>query len=67
VVLFSAPAAWACTTFLAQHAGQPVFGKGYDWDQGAGLVVTNARGLQRTGGQHKADIIARLRVRDGGP
>jgi choloylglycine hydrolase len=48
VVLFPAPAVWACTTFLAQHAGQPAFGKDYDWDQSAGLVVTNPRGLQKT-------------------
>ena len=46
--MFAAPAVWACTTFLASHAGQPVFGKDYDWIQSAGLVVTNPRGLQKT-------------------
>ena len=48
VTMLVAPAVWACTTFLASHAGQPVFGKDYDWIQGAGLVVTNPRGLQKT-------------------
>jgi MYXO-CTERM domain-containing protein len=48
VAMFAAPAVWACTTFLASHAGQPVFGKDYDWIQSAGLVVTNPRGLQKT-------------------
>ena len=37
-----------CTTFLAQHAGQPVFGRNYDWNVGAAIVVMNPRGLQKT-------------------
>jgi penicillin V acylase-like amidase (Ntn superfamily) len=41
-------AARPCTTFLAMHAGQPVFGKDYDWNESAGLVVANPRGLQKT-------------------
>jgi penicillin V acylase-like amidase (Ntn superfamily) len=41
-------AAWPCTTFLAQHDGQPVVGKDYDWSQNAGLVVSNPRGLKKT-------------------
>jgi penicillin V acylase-like amidase (Ntn superfamily) len=36
-----------CTTFLAEHTGQPVFGKDYDWSQQAGLVVTNPRDLKK--------------------
>ena len=41
-------AARPCTTFLATHAGQPVFGKTYDYSENAGLVVSNPRGLQKT-------------------
>jgi penicillin V acylase-like amidase (Ntn superfamily) len=41
-------AARPCTTFLAEHAGQLVFGKSYDWNQRAGLVVTNPRDLRKT-------------------
>jgi penicillin V acylase-like amidase (Ntn superfamily) len=41
-------AARPCTTFLATHAGQPVFGKNYDYSENAGLVVSNPRGLQKT-------------------
>jgi penicillin V acylase-like amidase (Ntn superfamily) len=45
--LGSSPA-FPCTTFLAQHAGQPVVGKDYDWTESAGLLVTNPRGLRKT-------------------
>jgi penicillin V acylase-like amidase (Ntn superfamily) len=37
-----------CTTFLAEHDGQPVVGKNYDWNQNAGLVVMNPRGLRKS-------------------
>lgn len=43
----AARAAWACTTFLAWHAGQPVVGKSYDWNQDAGLLTINPRGLEK--------------------
>jgi choloylglycine hydrolase len=48
VCCFPARAVSACTTFLASHAGQPVFGKNYDWNTGAGLVTINPRGLQKS-------------------
>jgi penicillin V acylase-like amidase (Ntn superfamily) len=43
----AARTAWPCTTFLAWHAGQPVVGKNYDWNQNAGLVTVNPRGLEK--------------------
>jgi len=48
ICCLSVRAVWACTTFLASHAGQPVFGKDYDWDTGAGLVTINPRGLEKS-------------------
>lgn len=48
LTLLSARPSAACTTFLAQHDGQPVFGRNYDWDTGAGLVVVNMRGPTKT-------------------
>jgi choloylglycine hydrolase len=48
VCCFSARAVWACTTFLASHASQPVFGKDYDWNASAGLVTVNPRGLEKS-------------------
>lgn len=47
LALFAARPSAACTTFLAQHEGQPVFGRNYDWDSGAGLVVVNPRGQDK--------------------
>jgi choloylglycine hydrolase len=48
MTLLAPSAARPCTTFLATHAGQPVFGKDYDWIENAGLVVSNPHGLQKT-------------------
>jgi penicillin V acylase-like amidase (Ntn superfamily) len=47
-LLLFAPSAFPCTTFLAEHAGQPVFGRNYDWSVGSGMVTTNPRGLAKT-------------------
>ena len=46
--MLASSAARPCTTFLATHAGQPVFGKNYDYSENAGLVTSNPRGLQKT-------------------
>jgi choloylglycine hydrolase len=43
-----APMALACTTFLAEHGGQFVYGKNYDWYESAGFVVVNPRDLAKT-------------------
>ncbi len=43
----AARTARACTTFLAWHAGEPVVGKSYDWNQQVGLVTVNPRGLEK--------------------
>jgi choloylglycine hydrolase len=39
---------WACTTFLAEHGGQFVYGKNYDWYESSGFVVVNPRDLAKT-------------------
>jgi penicillin V acylase-like amidase (Ntn superfamily) len=48
LVSASSSLAYPCTTFLAQHDGQSVVGKSYDWTENVGLVVTNPRGLSKT-------------------
>lgn len=45
--LIAAPALDACTTFCLREGG-PVFGKNYDWNVGAGLLVVNKRGVAKT-------------------
>jgi len=40
---------FACTTFLLTKDGHHIFGRNYDWVTGNGMVMTNARGLHKTG------------------
>lgn len=40
--------AFACSTFLLSKKGQLVFGRNYDWVSGNGMVVVNARGINKT-------------------
>ncbi|MBA2330157.1 MAG: linear amide C-N hydrolase [Flavisolibacter sp.] len=39
---------FACSTFLLKRNEKLVFGKNYDWVTGNGMVVVNARGVQKT-------------------
>ena len=48
LLLLYAPFAFACSTFLLAKNGQYVFGRNYDWVSGNGMVVVNARGVQKT-------------------
>ena len=43
-----APFGFACTTFLLSRDGKHYFGRNYDWVTGNGVVLVNARGLQKT-------------------
>ena len=43
-----APFSFACTTFLLSKDGQHYFGRNYDWVTGNGMVLVNARGLEKT-------------------
>lgn len=43
-----APVGFACTTFLLSRDGKHFFGRNYDWVTGNGVVLVNARGLQKT-------------------
>jgi penicillin V acylase-like amidase (Ntn superfamily) len=43
-----APFGFACTTFLLSKEGKYFFGRNYDWVTGNGIVLVNARGLQKT-------------------
>jgi choloylglycine hydrolase len=43
-----APFSFACTTFLLSRDGKHYFGRNYDWVTGNGVVLVNARGLQKT-------------------
>ena len=38
----------ACSTFLLSKDGRIVFGRNYDWVSGNGILVVNARGVQKT-------------------
>ncbi|HEY1115662.1 MAG TPA: linear amide C-N hydrolase, partial [Chitinophagaceae bacterium] len=42
-----APFGFACTTFLLSRDGKHYFGRNYDWVTGNGVVLVNARGLQK--------------------
>lgn len=42
-----APFGFACTTFLLSRDGKHYFGRNYDWITGNGVVMVNARGLQK--------------------
>ena len=51
VALCSSPATRACTSFLMGNQASPaphVVAKSYDWDHGAGVVVTNKRDVRKT-------------------
>lgn len=39
---------FACSTFLLSKDGRLVFGRNYDWVSGNGMLVVNARGVQKT-------------------
>ncbi|MBW2733721.1 MAG: hypothetical protein JRH20_15140 [Deltaproteobacteria bacterium] len=47
LLMVSAPAI-ACTTFLMSDGTKVMVGKSYDWDIGAGLALTNKRGVEKT-------------------
>ncbi|HYO21283.1 MAG TPA: linear amide C-N hydrolase [Flavisolibacter sp.] len=48
LLVLNAPFSFACSTFLLAKDGSLVFGRNYDWVSGNGMVVVNARGLQKT-------------------
>lgn len=48
LLLLYAPFSFACSTFLLAKNGHLVFGRNYDWVSGNGMVVVNARGVQKT-------------------
>lgn len=48
LLVLYAPFAFACTTFLLSRDGKHYFGRNYDWITGNGVVLVNARGLQKT-------------------
>jgi choloylglycine hydrolase len=48
LLLIYASASFACSTFLLNKDGRLVFGRNYDWVTGNGIVVVNARGVQKT-------------------
>jgi choloylglycine hydrolase len=41
-------ASFACSTFLINKNGHLVFGRNYDWVTGNGMLLVNARGVQKT-------------------
>jgi penicillin V acylase-like amidase (Ntn superfamily) len=43
-----APFGFACTTFLLSKDGKHYFGRNYDWVTGNGMVMVNARGVEKT-------------------
>ena len=43
VLLTTVPAAQACTTFVLDDCGRPVFGRNYDWSVEDALVIVNKR------------------------
>ena len=47
LLLYSA-SSFACSTFLLSGNGQLLFGRNYDWVTGNGMVLVNARGVQKT-------------------
>jgi len=48
MLLASAHAAHACTTFCFERNGTHVFGKNYDWSVEDGLIIVNKRGVSKT-------------------
>jgi penicillin V acylase-like amidase (Ntn superfamily) len=48
LLVLYAPFSFACSTFLLARDGKFVFGRNYDWVSGNGMVVVNARGVQKT-------------------
>jgi penicillin V acylase-like amidase (Ntn superfamily) len=48
MLLFYASFSFACSTFLLSKDGHYVFGRNYDWVSGNGMLVVNARGVQKT-------------------
>lgn len=47
LLVLYAPFGFACTTFLLSRDGKHYFGRNYDWITGNGVVMVNARGLQK--------------------
>lgn len=47
LLVYSLPSL-ACSTFLLSKDGRLVFGRNYDWVSGNGMLVVNARGVQKT-------------------
>jgi choloylglycine hydrolase len=48
LLLLAANPVLACTTFCLAQNGTVVYGRNYDFDIGTGVVVVNARGVQKT-------------------
>lgn len=51
-----APFGFACTTFLLSRDGKHYFGRNYDWITGNGVVMVNARGLQKESLKAEKDV-----------
>jgi choloylglycine hydrolase len=47
VILTGASAAQACTTFVLDDVGRPVFGRNYDWSVEDALVIVNKRDVMK--------------------
>ena len=47
-LLFLAPAAHPCTTFVLDDFGRPVFGRNYDWSVEDALVIVNKRDVMKS-------------------
>lgn len=48
VILSDVSAAWACTTFVLDDGGRPVFGRNYDWSIEDALVIVNKRDVMKS-------------------
>ncbi|MGD8395576.1 MAG: linear amide C-N hydrolase [Candidatus Eiseniibacteriota bacterium] len=47
-LVITTPAARACSTFSFEAGDRVLYGRNYDWDVGAGLVVVNRTGVEKT-------------------
>lgn len=47
IILFSVVASFACTTFFLNNGGHYYFGRNYDWVTGNGMVMMNARSVEK--------------------
>lgn len=56
---------FACTTFLLSKNGRHLFGRNYDWITESGMVMVNARGLDKTSARTKDGKQANWRSKYG--